>query len=135
MQNSSTHAIIPTQVDITLTNICNQDCFYCNSSDHRKAKPIQKKYLEYSKLLYKLASWRAHTPNSFGTLHTITYPGGGEPTLLPGYENVLEHTLDLGFLTSITTNGAHLNDMIENMPVEKIQNILNNPSLLEGMYI
>jgi len=85
--------------------------------------------------LYKLASWRAHTPNSFGTLHTITYPGGGEPTLLPGYENVLEHTLDLGFLTSITTNGAHLNDMIENMPVEKIQNILNNPSLLEGMYI
>jgi wyosine [tRNA(Phe)-imidazoG37] synthetase (radical SAM superfamily) len=121
MQNRETHAIIPTQVDIDLTNICNQDCFYCNSADHRKVKPVQKKHSEYIKLLDKLASWRAHTPKSFGTLHTITYPGGGEPTLLPGYEKVLEHTLDLGFLTSITTNGSHLNDMIENMPVEKIR--------------
>jgi len=123
MQNRTTHAIIPTQVDIDLTNICNQDCFYCNSAEHRKVKPVQKKYNEYISLLDKLASWRQHTPQSFGTLHTITYPGGGEPTLLPNYEQVLEHTVDLGFLTSLTTNGSRLDDMIENMPVEKIQRL------------
>jgi sulfatase maturation enzyme AslB (radical SAM superfamily) len=121
MNNQSTHAILPAQVDIDLTNICNQDCFYCNSAEHRRASPVQKRYTEYIALLDQLASWRAHTPNSFGTLHTITYPGGGEPTLLPGYEHVLEHTIDLGFLTSITTNGTQLQDLIANVSAEKIR--------------
>jgi len=112
---------MPAQVDIDLTNICNQDCFYCNSADHRAARPVQKKYTEYIELLDKLAAWRSHSPRSFGTLHTITYPGGGEPTLLKGYEKVLEHTIDLGFLTSITTNGSHLNDLLDNVSLEKIQ--------------
>jgi sulfatase maturation enzyme AslB (radical SAM superfamily) len=121
MKNQDRLAILPSQVDIDLTNICNQDCFYCNSADHRAARPVQKKYKEYIDLLDKLASWRAHTPRSFGTLHTITYPGGGEPTLLNGYEKVLEHTIDLGFLTSLTTNGSHLQDLINGVSVEKIQ--------------
>ena len=114
MKNKDSMSIIPSQVDIDLTNICNQDCFYCNSAEHRKKSPVQKHYLEYINLLDKLAGWRAHTPNSVGTLHTITYPGGGEPTLLPGYEKVLEHTIDLGFLTSITTNGTQLDKLIKN---------------------
>lgn len=121
MNNRDTHSILPAQVDIDLTNICNQDCFYCNSAEHRRASPVQKRYTEYIALLDKLASWRTHTPNSFGTLHTITYPGGGEPTLLPGYERVLEHTIDLGFLTSITTNGTQLQDLINNVSAEKIR--------------
>ena len=121
MKNQTTHAIIPAQVDIDLTNICNQDCFYCNSADHRMARPVQKKYREYIRVLDKLSTWRKHTPNSFGTLHTITYPGGGEPTVLNGYEKVLEHTIDLGFLTSLTTNGSKLDRMIDRMPVEKIK--------------
>jgi hypothetical protein len=121
MKNRDTRAIIPAQVDIDLTNICNQDCFYCNSAEHRKQAPVQKKYTEYIDLLDKLASWRLHTPNSYGSLHTITYPGGGEPTLLSGYERVLEHTIDLGFLTSITTNGSRLHDMFGAISVEKIR--------------
>ena len=121
MKNKDTHAILPLQVDIDLTNICNQDCFYCNSADHRASRPVQKKYNAYIELLDKLASWRAYTPNSFGTTHTITYPGGGEPTLLNGYEKVLEHTIDLGFLTSITTNGSHLNDLVDNVSINKIR--------------
>lgn len=121
MNNRDTHSIIPAQVDIDLTNICNQDCFYCNSAEHRRASPVQKRYTDYISLLNKLAAWREHTPKSFGTLHTITYPGGGEPTLFPGYERVLEHTIDLGFLTSITTNGTHLHDLINNVSKEKIR--------------
>jgi sulfatase maturation enzyme AslB (radical SAM superfamily) len=121
MKNKEIISIMPAQVDIDLTNICNQDCFYCNSAEHRKSSPVQKHYLEYINLLDKLAGWRAHTPNSVGTLHTITYPGGGEPTLLPGYEKILEHTIDLGFLTSITTNGTRLHELIENVSVDKIR--------------
>lgn len=119
--NKDTHAIIPQQVDIDLTNICNQDCFYCNSAEHRRTAPVQKHYTEYIRLLDQLAAWREHTPKSFGTLHTITYPGGGEPTLLPEYERVIEHTIDLGFLTSLTTNGTQLEPLIENVSVSKLQ--------------
>ena len=123
MRNQETMKLFPAQVDIDLTNVCNQDCYYCNSADFRREVPVQKKYREYIALLDKLAGWRAHTPNSYGTTHTITYPGGGEPTVLTGYENVIEHTIDLGFLTSITTNGSKLDRLLEIVPVEKLRKI------------
>lgn len=123
MQNQDTKKILPAQVDIDLTNVCNQDCYYCNSAEFRKVEPVQKKYTEYIALLDKLAGWRGHTPNSYGTTHTITYPGGGEPTVLIGYEHVIEHTIDLGFLTSITTNGSNLDKLLDSIVVEKLRKI------------
>lgn len=123
MQNRDTMKILPAQVDIDLTNVCNQDCYYCNSAEFRRAKPVQKKYTEYINLLDKLAGWRSHTPNSYGTTHTITYPGGGEPTVLVGYEHVIEHTIDLGFLCSITTNGSNLDKLLDSIVVEKLRKI------------
>lgn len=123
MHNQDTKKILPAQVDIDLTNVCNQDCYYCNSAEFRKEKPVQKKYTEYIALLDKLASWRAHSPDSYGTTHTITYPGGGEPTVLTGYEHVIEHTIDHGFLTSITTNGSNLDKLLDSIVVEKLRKI------------
>lgn len=113
--------LLPAQVDIDLTNICNQDCYYCNSADHRARFPVQKEYNEYIALLDRIASWRAHSPNSYGTTHTITYPGGGEPTVLTGYEHVIEHTIDLGFLTSLTTNGTKLHKMLDTVDHGKLK--------------
>lgn len=123
MQNKDTMKILPAQVDIDLTNVCNQDCYYCNSADFRAEKPVQKKYTEYIALLDKLAGWRAHTPNSYGTTHTITYPGGGEPTVLVNYEKVIEHTIDLGFLGSITTNGSNLDRLLDTICVDKLRKL------------
>jgi sulfatase maturation enzyme AslB (radical SAM superfamily) len=123
MQNQNTMKILPAQVDIDLTNVCNQDCYYCNSADFRANRPVQKKYTEYIDLLDKLASWRSHSPNSYGTTHTITFPGGGEPTVLINYEKVIEHTIDLGFLSSITTNGSNLDKLLDNVSVEKLRKI------------
>lgn len=121
LQNRDTMKILPAQVDIDLTNICNQDCFYCNSADFRNAAPVQLNYRKYIKLLDQIAAWRSHSPNSYGTTHTITYPGGGEPTLLKNYERVIEHTVDLGFLTSLTTNGYGLDKLIQNVGRDKIR--------------
>jgi len=115
--------ILPAQVDIDLTNVCNQDCYYCNSAEFRQQQPVQKKYTEYIDLLDQLAGWRAHSPRSYGTTHTITYPGGGEPTVLVNYEQVIEHTIDLGFLTSITTNGSNLDQLLDTVRVEKLRKI------------
>jgi sulfatase maturation enzyme AslB (radical SAM superfamily) len=123
MQNQDTKKILPAQVDIDLTNVCNQDCYYCNSAAFRAEKPVQKKYTEYITLLDKLATWRSHTPNSYGTTHTITYPGGGEPTVLVSYEKVIEHTIDLGFLGSITTNGSNLDRLLDTIHVDKLRKL------------
>ena len=120
MQNPS-KKLLPAQVDIDLTNICNQDCYYCNSADHRAASPVQKVFSEYITLLDKIAGWRNYSPDSYGTTHTITYPGGGEPTVLPGYEHVIEHTIDLGFLTSLTTNGTKLHKMLDSVNSDKLK--------------
>lgn len=123
MQNKETKILLPAQVDLDLTNICNQDCYYCNSADFRQAFPVQKKYTEYIDLLDKVAGWRAHSPNSYGTTHTINFPGGGEPTLLKGYEYVIEHAIDHGLLTSITTNGSQLDRLIDYLPNAKLKKI------------
>jgi sulfatase maturation enzyme AslB (radical SAM superfamily) len=123
MQNQDTMRILPAQVDIDLTNVCNQDCYYCNSADFRANKPVQKKYTEYIDLLDKIAGWRSHSPKSYGTTHTVTYPGGGEPTVLINYEKVIEHTIDLGFLTSITTNGSNLDRLLDFVHVDKLRKL------------
>jgi sulfatase maturation enzyme AslB (radical SAM superfamily) len=114
---------IPAHADIDLSNACNQDCFYCNSVDFRKKFSGQPKHTTYIKLLDQLSTWREHSSDSYGTLHTITYPGGGEPTLLKHYEQVIEHTIDLGFLTSITTNGSNLKPLYTNVSVEKLKKL------------
>jgi wyosine [tRNA(Phe)-imidazoG37] synthetase (radical SAM superfamily) len=123
MSNKESMILLPAQVDIDLTNVCNQECYYCNSADFRRVEPVQQKYQEYIALLDRLAGWRAHSPKSYGTTHTITYPGGGEPSILTGFEKVIEHTIDLGFLTSITTNGSYLNKLLDNIAVKKLQKI------------
>jgi len=123
MRNQEQMKILPAQVDIDLTNVCNQDCYYCNSAEFRAREPVQKKYTEYIDLLDKLAGWRSHSPRSYGTTHTITYPGGGEPTVLVGYENVIEHTIDLGFFCSITTNGSNLDKLLNKVAVDKLRKI------------
>jgi len=122
MKNPS-KTIIPGSVDIDLTNLCDQDCYYCNSAEFRKEHPVQKKFEDYITLLDKLNDWREKYPNSYGTLHTVTYPGGGEPTLLKGYEYVVEHTIDLGFLTSVTTNGSRLDKLIKNVDPTKLKKL------------
>lgn len=112
---------IPGCVDIDLTNVCDQDCFYCNSAEFRKIFPGQQKLSNYINLINQLASWRKHSPDSYGTLHTVTFVGGGEPTLFKDYEKVIEHTIDSGFLCSLITNGSKLDSLVKNVSHDKIR--------------
>ena len=123
LKHPTKKTIIPASVDIDLTNICNQDCFYCNSAEFRAESPGGPKYESYIDLIDKLHTWRTHSPNSVGSLQTITFPGGGEPTLLKGYEYVLEAAVDRDFLTSITTNGFNLDRLIDNVSHDKLRQL------------
>jgi molybdenum cofactor biosynthesis enzyme MoaA len=122
MQNPG-KILIPASADIDLTNACDQDCYYCSSAEFRKTIPGQQRYRDYMELLNKLATWRAHSPDSQGSLHTITFSGGGEPTLFKGYEQLVEHAVDLGFLVSMTTNGSRLDLLANNVSADKLKRI------------
>jgi len=120
MLNADKKKYIPSQIDIDLTNNCNQDCYYCISLQFRKKYTGHQPYTKYINLIDQLNNWRQHSPDSYGTLHAITFAGGGEPTLLKNYEKVLEKAIDCGFLISLTTNGTLL-EKIFNIPIPKIQ--------------
>ena len=111
--NNQSKIYIPSQCDIDLTNKCNQECYYCITNEFRHEQPVTPKYQAFEKLLQQLNTWREHSPNSVGTMQSITFSGGGEPTLLKGYENLIEQSIDYGFFTSLTTNGVLLNKLFE----------------------
>ena len=100
--------IIPPSAEIDLTNACNQNCFYCNYSEKRgKTKDIAKTS-DYYKLIDRLKRWGTRSENEIGKVNTLTFVGGGEPTLFPRYHEILEEGIEKGFIVSLITNGAKL---------------------------
>jgi len=113
--------LIPASVDIDLTNVCNQDCYYCDSAEFRAAHPESQPMDQYIKLIDRLATWRSHSDRVTGSLNTICFSGGGEPTLYKGYEEVIAYSIRAGFRTSLTTNGTNLDRLIYNIDVPTLQ--------------
>lgn len=104
--------ILPWQIDLDTTNICNQDCFYCNSSNFREKSPVYQKTEKYLDLIDKIHNWRKFDHNVVGTVNNIIFSGGGEPTLLPGYEKVIESCITKGFVVAMNTNGTKLHNLL-----------------------
>lgn len=106
--------LLPASVDIDMINACNQDCYYCDSAEFRANYSGHRSVAEYCDLIDRLASWRSK-PGVTGSLNTVCFSGGGEPTLLKGYETVIARSLQQGFRTSLTTNGTNLDRMVANI--------------------
>ena len=121
-ENTLQRYIIPPSVEIDLTNGCNQDCTYCNVHDFRRDFPDQTKIHEYHQLIERLASWKIRKQDSSGELQTVTFVGGGEPTLRKGFEFVIEHCVSTGLKCSLVTNGILLNRLL-NIKEESIRKI------------
>lgn len=111
--------ILPWQIDLDVTNICNQACYYCNTEKFRDENPVYQPVEKYLELVEKLYSWRSYDPNVIGTTSNIIFSGGGEPTLLPGYQEILNFAIDKGFAVAMNTNGTKL-DKLLNLSAEKI---------------
>jgi len=115
--------VLPNHIDIDLTNVCNQDCFYCNSADFRAKYLVSGSKNDYLDLLDKLASWRKHTPKSIGSIRNINFTGGGEPTVHKNIGQIMEFAIDQGFQITLITNGSKLHRVVEQIPKEKIKHI------------
>jgi sulfatase maturation enzyme AslB (radical SAM superfamily) len=104
--------LLPWQIDLDTTNICNQACYYCNTEQFRNELPVYQSVEQYSKLIDRLHTWRQYDPNVIGTLSNVIFSGGGEPTLLPGYEDLLEDVIDKGYVAAMNTNGTKLHKVL-----------------------
>ena len=104
--------ILPWQIDLDTTNICNQACYYCNTEQFRNDLPVYQSVEQYSKLIDRLYTWRQYDSNVIGTLSNVIFSGGGEPTLLPGYEDLLEDVIDKGYVAAMNTNGTKLHKIL-----------------------
>lgn len=108
--------VLPWQIDLDTTNICNQACYYCNTEQFREDKPVYQSLNSYLDLVDKLYTWRAHNSNVIGTISNVIFSGGGEPTLLPGYSSIIESAIDKGFVTAMNTNGTKLDKLLDLSP-------------------
>ena len=115
--------VLPNHVDIDLTNVCNQDCFYCNSADFRAKNLVTGRTNQYLNLLDQLANWRQHTPQSIGSIRNINFTGGGEPTVHKHIGPIMAHAIDKGFQVTLISNGSKLHRVVEGIPKDKIQSV------------
>lgn len=111
--------VIPPSVEIDLTNLCNQDCIYCNSVCFRKESKRRAGRNDYIQLIRHLSNFSESHGNK---LRTITFTGGGEPTLFPDYEDLIKYAIERGFLVSLVTNGTNL-DKLLNIDVNTLRQI------------
>ena len=86
----------PLQCSFYVTDRCNLDCSYCTEYDNSKPHPP----------LADLKRWLAKV-RSLGTMRIALV--GGEPLLHPDIVEIVRYCRQLGFATSLTTNGFLLN--------------------------
>jgi MoaA/NifB/PqqE/SkfB family radical SAM enzyme len=90
----------PINLEINPINICNQSCTWCTYGylhERREVLPKERivELLDDAKTL---------------GVQSVTWTGGGEPTVYRDLEEVVAHAAGLGFRQGMNTNGARLSD-------------------------
>ncbi len=123
LAGKTTFGPMPSRVDIDLTNVCNQDCFYCNSAEFRQKFLVSGPTPFYYRLIDQLYAWKETNPNHTGGINEVVFTGGGEPTVHKDYHKIVEYCIDKNFKVQIITNGSKLQKLVDYLPQEKIKNI------------
>lgn len=111
--------------NLMLTNWCNYKCSYCFGIDFMAPK-IAKKNMS-KETFCNIITWLSKTPE-----HKVIHLMGGEPTLHPDFEWMVEYLLAKDFhitvFSNLATNQAHgYAEKLANLPVTWVVNI--NPPL------
>ena len=104
--------IVPTHVQLILSDLCNQDCHFCayrmeggfstqNFADEKGNKNPNRR-IETAKALEILDDCAA------AGVEAIEFTGGGEPTVHPDWLRIIGHAQALGMQTGLVTNGVRL---------------------------
>jgi len=104
----------PKQVEIVLSDLCNQDCWFCMYRQSGML-PAEKfggnpaRFLDTTdvkKLLHEIVEMG---------VRAVLFSGGGEPTVHPQHLTIFKEALDLGLACGLITNGTLLRGGWENV--------------------
>ncbi len=93
--------VFPVTVELDLVGYCNHDCGWCVDPKH-ETHSLQEEFV--SSLLGEL--------KHLG-IEGIVFKGGGEGTLHPLYQEILQETREKGFEIGVVTNGSRLYALYE----------------------
>jgi len=86
--------VMPVNVEISLTGLCNAKCDWCFYTDEKTRDSLR--YLSVDKLLHELSDLE---------VKAVTWTGGGEPTMHKDFKDIAELTKYLGLKQGLITNG------------------------------
>lgn len=107
-------SVTPVTLELHLTNKCSHDCLFCMYKDE-----IRNTSLRFCQLEQSVVEGIIRDSKDMG-ISAITYSGGGEPTLHPGFNKVSDLGKSLGLEQGLITNGSKLKHK------ETRESILNN---------
>ena len=101
--------ILPTQIQVDLTNRCNHDCVYCFY--HGVNQQIVTNFDRKATLPFPTVIKLIDEMSSLG-IPACQLTGGGEPLLYPEIREVLDHLNKTDLESALVTNGALIKDDI-----------------------
>lgn len=101
--------LYPTSVQIAPTDICNLNCSFCS------VKNRAHNTLEYHDIAVALREFRR-----LGS-RTVEFTGGGDPTMYPYIESLINDAYRIGYKIGLITNGVFLNENISNEFLQKLE--------------
>ena len=86
----------PISVELSLTNKCNHNCIWCSDADLRRRQKSDIDVKVFKKLFQDLKQ---------GGVRGVVIEGGGEPTLHPGFKQLVRLARDMDLALGLITNG------------------------------
>jgi hypothetical protein len=101
-----TPALVPLSINLDLTTACNYACDHCIDWD-----------ILNSKVRHEDEALRASLQNlAQGGLRSVILIGGGEPTLYPGFADMVQFLKRLGLQVAVVSNGSRNDRILQAAP-------------------
>lgn len=106
-------SVVPVGVQLILSDLCNHDCHFCayrasdGLSTERFAEHTDKGVVRNPNRMISLGKSLEIVEDCHKTgVQSITFTGGGEPTVHPNHLEIMLRALNLGLACSLNTNGV-----------------------------
>lgn len=106
----------PVNVEIDLSNRCSHGCSWCHFAHTHTKGPLANKVQKPNGMIdcgdlmtFDLAISIIQQLKESG-VQSITWTGGGEPTLHPNFDEIVLKTSEVGIEQGIYTHGGHINE-------------------------
>jgi MoaA/NifB/PqqE/SkfB family radical SAM enzyme len=122
---------LPVEIVLDLTRRCNLKCVMCTQIRHFDDIPEELSWYDHHREL-PLAAW-VDLLDQIKSFRPRLHLTGGEPTVYPGFADLVREIKQRGFLMRLTTNGtrlAQLADLLVSRGVEVVVVSLDGPEAL-----